>query len=303
MVDRNLNEFSSDARGPEDRVTDDDYQTITCPTCGESFPRVREACPYCGHEPSNASLSDNNASNSGRTHPDVTVSNPDYWGVGVLVDASAEDLARKFAQIAVDNVKSVSESRTSKIGYRKPEIDLFDDVTAPPVPPIDNADNATTAIPISEGDNEALDLLIDATDWDAREPRPYLFTEYGNPVVDRDRLDTYLAEENPQWLILGSAHAGLHEQDGKVFERVQECGYCEESTPHQFVGRDGSPDVDEGNDLEPAPVWECAECGNYRLGPDPENQNAGPTNGPPGAAREEKPPREHDRPEESPTLT
>lgn len=303
MVDRHLDEFRSDVRGPEDRVTDDDYQTVACPTCGESFPRVRDACPYCGHEPSNASSSDASSSGSSRTHPDVTVSNPEYWGVGVLVDAPAEDLAKKFAQIAVDRVKSVSESTSAKAGYRKPDIDLFDDVTAPPVDPIGDVDGVMSVIPIGEGDTEVLDILVEATDWEAREPRPHLYSEYGTPLVDRERLDAYLAEENPQWLILGSAHAGVHEQDGKIFERVQECGYCQESTPHRFVGRDGSASVDEDNSPDPAPVWECAECGNYQLGLEPEVQEAGAANGPPGNAREERPPHEHDRPEESPTLT
>ena len=276
MTHPDLSDFTTTSPYAEQEGT---HPTTTCGVCGQQYQQAKENCPHCGHDGSKKTSLESGSTNR-PTKPDesddrsplnVTLGNPEQWGVGILVSAPIADLAGSFAETATNHLRTVTNSHTGKDGYRRPSIELGGGEDGILLEPLEDLNPSRSCIPLSDGKNDdVVERLVEATDWDAREPKPFLYTEYGEPLVERDQFEQYVGQEKPNWIVVGLATATVTSFDMKTYTGPLKCGYCQAETEHTFAGRDGEPD----SEIDPQmlePVWECAECGNYRFGPDGSN--------------------------------
>lgn len=132
------------------------------------------------------------------------------------------------------------------------------------------------AVPLASEDGQRLlEIAVDKTDWESTlsveqslgvtnsplsDSDPYIFTENGDGLVDRDRLADF--DENPHgesddyWVVPAVLYDRKRNTTGKPV-RNRTCSHCGEATQHVFDGYDGGH---PSTHVDGVALWTCLTC-------------------------------------------
>ena len=227
----------------------------TCATCWRSIPNDQVQCSHCATE----QISESSVGGE---------STVDEWSFGRVVIAVVPGISTYHARALGASAFSVSDHIVTGSDVSHGDVKLRADFeTAPASHLTAGWPDLPAEVPVDEPAGQALfERAVDQTDW-ADDGDPRIYREDGQPVTDREVLDTLEREireaDEQYWVVPGLVQRYEATPDSADIGEQLYCVDCGSVTGHEFAGHDGIA----GMPHRGRPIWVCQACSNPRREP------------------------------------